>query len=993
STTELLQSQQSLAATLDRLQGERDRERERSSVYVHHANVSNAITGTNNSGDQPTASASGTTYTAPAPASGEGKPRRLSVGASILKSNKHLSSDLSPVFAATAKNASASGAKASSALSNALSNGSNVRQSLSLEKPQNPSMQRSATAANPGVRRSVALNIPSSSSANSGALSAGLAIHNPTPPAAQPLAHRLSLHSSRSLTTGNSAQLPTPAPNHFYQQQQQMRDPNYRLPPPHSQIPQSPLTPVSNFNLPNSPAPTQPLPAPPQQPQQQPTPNPTPTPQQPSLKLPLSPETTLQFYRDLLTDYEAREVFQYPHIYFAGAMGVDKIGTARRRTGSVGVPQESLTKEDLTGVFNNGYDDSRGDYYWTAHDHIGYRYECISLLGKGSFGQCLKCFDHKTKTIVALKIIRNKKRFEKQGVVEVKVLDRLRKEDSDMSHNLVHMQDSFYFRGHLCITFELLGINLYEWVKSGGFRGIHMGVLKRFSVQILQCLQLLYRIKSIHCDLKPENILLCDPSYIQPQKCDLVPSSSTGLPRSFIDPEFNQHSPVYDIKVIDFGSACFEHEKVYTYIQSRFYRSPEVILGTSYTNAIDMWSVGCIIAELFTGYPLFPGENEQHQLACIMEIKGVPPEYIIERGSRRKLFFEHGQPRSFTDSKGRKRRPATKSLTQVLRTTDVMFLDFLERCLEWDPDRRMKPDEALRHEWLAGFAPPPPTPSPVPFSSTSSGIHNPHGGDRTKMTSPSTSSHSTKYSFGEMMSNAASSIVNRSRALSNAQSPSTGSTVSNDIRYKKTASIAVTDPSALSATQAAVNGGEPSSWKSSFSNWRRMGSISGPSGKKTSELNLRKDGSGSGELPAIPAASVPSMVPRSSQPSLLSQNVRIVTEQQQQQQHQYQQYPSVEAEPAVSAVLGPATADSTVGLSPLLAVPPHLSPTAINDDFPKTPVENVVLDVLVARNTPGGTSLASKKSNEKDGVNMSRSSSFSSKFGGLVRSLSQKKKK
>ena len=63
-------------------------------------------------------------------------------------------------------------------------------------------------------------------------------------------------------------------------------------------------------------------------------------------------------------------------------------------------------------------------------------------------------------------------------------------------------------------------------------------------------------------------------------------------------------------KVIDFGSSCLVTERLYTYIQSRFYRAPEVILGLPYDTAIDMWSFGCILAELFTGYPLFPGENE-----------------------------------------------------------------------------------------------------------------------------------------------------------------------------------------------------------------------------------------------------------------------------------------------------------------------------------------------------------------------------------------------
>ena len=78
---------------------------------------------------------------------------------------------------------------------------------------------------------------------------------------------------------------------------------------------------------------------------------------------------------------------------------------------------------------------------------------------------------------------------------------------------------------------------------------------------------------------------------------------------------------------------------VYTYIQSRFYRSPEVILGLDYSMAIDMFSLGCILAELYTGYPLFPGENEVEQLACIMEIMGLPPSSILDRAKRRKVFF------------------------------------------------------------------------------------------------------------------------------------------------------------------------------------------------------------------------------------------------------------------------------------------------------------------------------------------------------------------
>ena len=245
---------------------------------------------------------------------------------------------------------------------------------------------------------------------------------------------------------------------------------------------------------------------------------------------------------------------------------------------------------------------------------------------------------------------------------------------------MVNFTQSFYFRGHLCISTELLDMNLYEFIKAHAFRGFSLKIIRRFTKQILSSLNLLKQHKVIHCDLKPENILLRHPLHSE-------------------------------IKVIDFGSSCFENEKVYTYIQSRFYRSPEVILGMTYGMPIDMWSVGCILAELYTGVPIFPGENEQEQLACIMEVFGPPEKHLIEKSSRKKLFFDSmGKPRLTVSSKGRRRRPSSKTLQQVLKCDDEVFLDFLARCLRWDPDRRMKPEEAIRHEFITGHKMPVPVP-------------------------------------------------------------------------------------------------------------------------------------------------------------------------------------------------------------------------------------------------------------------------------------------
>ena len=237
---------------------------------------------------------------------------------------------------------------------------------------------------------------------------------------------------------------------------------------------------------------------------------------------------------------------------------------------------------------------------------------------------------------------------------------------------MVNFTQSFYFRSHLCISTELLGMNLYEFIKCHDFRGFSLKLIRRFAKQLLGSLVLLKSKKVIHCDLKPENVLLTHPA------------------RS-------------EVKVIDFGSSCHENEKVYTYIQSRFYRSPEVILGMSYGMPIDMWSLGCILAELLTGYPIFPGENEQEQLACIMEVFGPPEKHLIERSTRKKLFFDSlGKPRITVSSKGKRRRPSSKSLQTALKCEDEPFLDFITRCLRWDPDRRLKPDEAIHHEFITG---------------------------------------------------------------------------------------------------------------------------------------------------------------------------------------------------------------------------------------------------------------------------------------------------
>ncbi|KAI8869155.1 kinase-like protein [Ramicandelaber brevisporus] len=384
-------------------------------------------------------------------------------------------------------------------------------------------------------------------------------------------------------------------------------------------------------------------------------------------------------YGQYLTRYERGEILEYPAIYYFGQ----------------NAKKPNHSDNSAGNMHNHGFDDKEGDYLITMRDHLHYRYEMIESLGKGSFGQVMRAIDHASGKHVAIKVIKNRTRFHEQALVEVKLLECVTRWDRDGSHSLVQMYDHFYFRRHLCIVFELLSLNLYEYLKANNFVGCTESHLREFGRQMLRALCLLKHHRVIHCDLKPENILLKD-----------------GSGRST------------DIKVIDFGSSCFENERVYTYIQSRFYRSPEVILGGKYGTPIDMWSFGCILAELLVGYPLFPGENEQEQLWCILEIKGVPPESMLKDCSRRSEFFDsQGNPRPYTSKKGKRRKLATKALSQMVKTRDDRLLNFLARCLEWEPEKRMTPVEAANHPWITDSGKYPPAESPI-HSLSSTGTSN-----------------------------------------------------------------------------------------------------------------------------------------------------------------------------------------------------------------------------------------------------------------------------
>ena len=329
----------------------------------------------------------------------------------------------------------------------------------------------------------------------------------------------------------------------------------------------------------------------------------------------------------------------------------------------------------------------------------------LDILGQGTFGQVVKCQNMITKEIVAVKVIKNKPAYLNQSMMEVSILEHLNSHvDKKDEHNLLRLRDKFIHKEHLCLVFELLSSNLYELIKQNQFRGLSTNLVRVFAQQLLDSLIVLKEARLIHCDLKPENILL-----------------------KSLD------SPV--IKVIDFGSACHERQTVYTYIQSRFYRSPEVLLGLPYTTSIDMWSLGCIVAELFLGLPIFPGTSEYNQLCRITDTLGYPPNWMCDMGKNTSQFMdkyvdEFGRKQSRLKSREKYSRenkcdeqpskqyfPSTNLRDIIMNyppprrnmkkididremANRVSFVDFVQGLLNLNPFERWTPQQAMMHPFI-----------------------------------------------------------------------------------------------------------------------------------------------------------------------------------------------------------------------------------------------------------------------------------------------------
>ncbi|KAL0223157.1 hypothetical protein P9112_002547 [Eukaryota sp. TZLM1-RC] len=345
------------------------------------------------------------------------------------------------------------------------------------------------------------------------------------------------------------------------------------------------------------------------------------------------------------------------------------------------------------------YDTPEGDLIFNIGEIFDNRYEIEAKVGQGSFGVVVKAIDIATNVPKAIKIIKNRPAFLEQANVEINILNLLNDNDPDHKNCCVRVERHFFYKHHLCIVFEFLASNLYELLRRGEFNGFSIALVRRFATQILTSLAFLQKLEIIHCDLKPENILL-------------VASDRAS------------------VKVIDFGSSCRLGKTLYSYIQSRFYRSPEVLLGLPYGMAIDMWSLGCILVELNTGSPLFYGKNEVDMIVQMIEVLGYPPDSMIEKSPNKLKYFiqntSKDRSRRWILKEGAERvgtRPLEKVIglpphprkSKNLRDQErerrdpitvtneyKNFTDLIYRMLSYSASERILPDDALKHAFIYG---------------------------------------------------------------------------------------------------------------------------------------------------------------------------------------------------------------------------------------------------------------------------------------------------
>ncbi|KAK3699795.1 serine threonine protein kinase CMGC group [Vermiconidia calcicola] len=363
---------------------------------------------------------------------------------------------------------------------------------------------------------------------------------------------------------------------------------------------------------------------------------------------------------------------------------------------------------------NEAIDDEDGHYIVQENSRLGERYSLLQLLGQGTFGKVVKALDVRTRREVAVKIIRAVPKYRDASRIELRVLQTLRAADEANRNRCIQLRDCFDWRGHICIVTPLLGLSVFDFLKSGGFVPFPGSHIQAFARQLLGSIAFLHDLNLIHTDLKPENILLLNHTYQTFTYNRNIPSSSTLTARSA---KFRRVLLSPQINLIDFGSATFDDEYHSSVVSTRHYRAPEIILGIGWSHPIDLWSLGCILVECWTGDALFQTHDCAEHLGMMEAVTGTAIDKSLirevqrntKRGERNSAarFFKNGHlayPLPDTPRQSRKFVRSMKRLEETIPPNNkfnTLFLDLLRKIFVYDPKKRITAREALKHPWFA----------------------------------------------------------------------------------------------------------------------------------------------------------------------------------------------------------------------------------------------------------------------------------------------------
>ncbi|CAL8400601.1 unnamed protein product [Gadus morhua 'NCC'] len=311
------------------------------------------------------------------------------------------------------------------------------------------------------------------------------------------------------------------------------------------------------------------------------------------------------------------------------------------------------------------------------------------FLGEGSFGKVVRCVRTTTNEKVAVKIIKKHPKLLAAAKQELIMLRLLRFLDPNRC-GIVRWMGVFKHGPHICLVFELLEQSLMDFVEQTADNTLPLMQIKHIVAQLASALYHLGTRGVIHCDLKPENVMM------------------TGKDTQ--------------VKIIDFGlSIHVSQAKIGRDFGTLWYRSPEVMLGLPYTGMTDMWSLGCLTAELLIGDPIYPGYTEYDMWAYIIQTHGKVPDAMLEQGVKTPLCFTKGSlwrlktKREFRKStmikvpkKDRPRSFFYTSLEEVVESgyrpgqpIPPSFKDLLKRMLHVDCDQRITPRALLKHPFFS----------------------------------------------------------------------------------------------------------------------------------------------------------------------------------------------------------------------------------------------------------------------------------------------------